>query len=133
MTAKLNPIPDLSRRERQILDVLFRRKEATALEIQAELAGTPSYSTVRALLRILEDKGHVRHREDGPRYVYLPVVAPAEASRSALRHVLDTFFEGSAAGAMAALLGDNGDAITDDELQRMESLIAKARQGGKSC
>ena len=131
MAVNTNPIPDLSRRERQILDVLFRRKEATALEIQAELAGAPSYSTVRALLRILEDKGHVRHREDGPRYVYLPVVAPADASRSALRHVLDTFFEGSAAGAMAALLGDNGAAVTEEELQRMESLIAKARQGGK--
>ena len=89
------------------------------------------YSTVRALLRILEDKGHVRHREDGPRYIYVPVIAPAEASRSALRHVLDTFFEGSAAGAMAALLGDDGAAITEDELKRMESLIAKARKGGK--
>ena len=131
MAAKHNPVPVLSRRERQILDVLFRRKEATALDIQAELADAPSYSTVRALLRILEDKGHVRHREDGPRYIYLPVVAPAEASRSALRHVLDTFFEGSAAGAMAALLGDDGAAITEDELKRTETLIAKARKGGK--
>lgn len=131
MTPKPSSIPTLSRRERQILDVLFRRKEATALEIQAELSDAPSYSTVRALLRILEEKGHVHHREDGPRYVYLPVVAPAEASRSALRHVLDTFFDGSAAGAMAALLGDNGAAITEDELQRLESLIAKARKGGK--
>lgn len=131
MSQKTNSVPILSRRERQILDVLFRRREATALEIQAELADAPSYSTVRALLRILEDKGHVRHREDGPRYIYLPVVAPAEASRSALRHVLDTFFEGSAVGAMAALLGDDGAAITEDELKRMESLIAKARKGGK--
>ncbi len=131
MTQKPVPVPVLSRRERQILDILFRRKEATALEIQAELADAPSYSAVRALLRILEEKGHIHHREDGPRYIYVPVIAPADASRSALRHVLDTFFEGSAAGAMAALLGDDGDAITEDELKRMESLIAKARKGGK--
>lgn len=131
MAQKTNTVPVLSRRERQILDVLFRRREATALEIQAELADAPSYSTVRALLRILKDKGHVHHREDGPRYIYLPVVAPADASRSALRHVLDTFFEGSAAGAMAALLGDNGAAITEEELQRLESLIANARKGAK--
>ncbi len=131
MTKTPVPVPVLSRRERQILDILFRRKEATALEIQAELADAPSYSAVRALLRILEEKGHIHHREDGPRYIYVPVIAPADASRSALRHVLDTFFEGSAAGAMAALLGDDGDAITEDELKRMESLIAKARKGGK--
>ena len=131
MTKTPVPVPVLSRRERQILDILFRRKEATALEIQAELADAPSYSAVRALLRILEEKGHIHHREDGPRYIYVPVIAPADASRSARRHVLDTFFEGSAAGAMAALLGDDGDAITEDELKRMESLIAKARKGGK--
>lgn len=131
MAAKQNPIPSVSRRERQILDVLFRRKEATALEIQADLPDAPSYSAVRALLRILEEKGHIQHREDGPRYVYLPVIEQAEARRSALRHVLDTFFEGSAAGAMAALLGGDGGAITEDELKRMEALIASARKGGK--
>jgi predicted transcriptional regulator len=121
----------MSRRERQILDVLFRRKEATAAEIQADLPDAPSYSAVRALLRILEDKGHVRHREDGPRYIYLPVVAAETARRSALRHVLDTFFEGSAAGAMAALLGGDGGKLTPEELQRMEALLAQARKGGK--
>ena len=104
MAKKINPLPVLSRRERQILDVLFRRKQATAQEIQADIPDAPGNSAIRALLRILEDKGHVHHREDGPRYIYVPVVAPAEASRSALRHVLDTFFEGSAAGAMAALI-----------------------------
>ena len=130
MNQKRNGVPVVSRRERQILDVLFRRKEATALEIQAEVDDAPSYSTVRALLRILEDKGHVRHREDGPRYVYLPVVEPEEARRSALRHVLDTFFEGSAAGAMVALLGGDAGRLTGEELERMESLIAKARKGG---
>ena len=119
----------VSRRERQILDVLLRRREATAMEIQGEIADAPSYSAVRALLRILEEKGHVRHREDGPRYVYMPVVEAEAAKRGALRHVLDTFFEGSAAGAMAALLGGEVD-LTTEELDRMEALIAKARKGG---
>lgn len=125
MSTSLNGV---SRRERQILDVLFRRKEATASEIQAEIPDAPSYSAVRALLRILEEKGHIRHREDGPRYVYVPVVEAETARRSALRHVLDTFFEGSAAGAMAALLGGDVN-LTKEELDRMEALIAKARKG----
>lgn len=128
----MKEITGVSRRERQILDVLFRKKEATAMEIQAEMPEAPSYSAVRALLRILEEKGHVKHREDGQRYVYLPVVAVETASRSALRHVLDTFFEGSAAGAMAALLGDDGGRLTKEELDRMEALLAKARKGGRS-
>ena len=130
MTTKNNGVPLVSRRERQILDVLFRRREATASEIQADIPDAPGYSAVRALLRILEEKGHVRHREDGPRYVYLPVVEAEAARRSALRHVLDTFFEGSAAGAMAALLGGDGGTLSSEELARMEALIAKARKGG---
>ena len=130
MTTKNNGVPLVSRRERQILDVLFRRREATASEIQADMPDAPGYSAVRALLRILEEKGHVRHREDGPRYVYLPVVEAEAARRSALRHVLDTFFEGSAAGAMAALLGGDGGTLSAEELARMEALIAKARKGG---
>jgi BlaI family penicillinase repressor len=130
MTTKNNGVPLVSRRERQILDVLFRRREATASEIQGDMPDAPGYSAVRALLRILEEKGHVRHREDGPRYVYLPVVEAEAARRSALRHVLDTFFEGSAAGAMAALLGGDGGTLSAEELARMEALIAKARKGG---
>ena len=130
MTTKNNGVPLVSRRERQILDVLFRRREATASEIQGDMPDAPGYSAVRALLRILEEKGHVRHREDGPRYVYLPVVEAEAARRSALRHVLDTFFEGSAAGAMAALLGGDGGTLSAEELGRMEALIAKARKGG---
>ena len=121
----------VSRRERQILDVLFRRGEATAAEIQAELEDAPSYSAVRALLRIMEEKGHVRHREDGPRYVYMPAVAPEAARRSALRHVLDTFFEGSAAGAMAAMLGDEGIRVSREELARMEALLRSAKKEGR--
>lgn len=124
-------LPQVSRRERQILDVLFRRKEATAAEIQGELPEAPSYSTVRALLRILEEKGHVRHREDGPRYVYVPVVEAEAARRSALRHVLDTFFEGSASGVMAALLGEDSGKLTEEELGRMEAMLAKVRKEGR--
>lgn len=125
-----NDLPMVSRRERQILDVLFRRKEATVAEIQGDIPDAPGYSAMRALLRILEDKGHVRHREDGPRYIYLPMVEAETARRSALRHVLDTFFDGSAAGAMAALLGGDGGTLSKEELERMEALIAEARKGG---
>ena len=98
------PRETLSRRERQILDVLYREGKATAAEIQAAIPDAPSYSAIRALVRILEEKGHVRHEEDGPRYVYLPTVSPAQARKSAVRHLLDTFFGGSAANAAAALV-----------------------------
>jgi len=128
MNDKKNELPRVSRRERQILDVLFRRKEATAMEIQADMPDAPGYSAVRALLRILEEKGHVRHREEGQRYIYLPVVGADAARRSALRHVLDTFFEGSAAGAMAALLGGDGGSLSKEELDRLEKLIESARK-----
>ncbi len=127
MAKKIITAPLVSRRERQILDVLFRRKEATAQEIQAEIPDGPGNSAIRALLRILEDKGHVQHREEGPRYVYLPVQRADVARRSALRHVLDTFFEGSAAGAMAALLGEDGGKLTPAEIERLEVILAKAR------
>lgn len=127
----MTPQPAVTRRERQILDALFRLREATAAEIQADLPDAPSYSAIRALLRIMEEKGYVRHREDGPRYVYLPATEAATASRSALRHVLDTFFEGSAAGAMAALLDDDAAKLSREELERLEALIVKARKGSK--
>src|SRR4029078_10085385 len=90
---------DLSRRERQILDILYERGEATAADVQIALPEPPSYSAVRALLRILEEKGHVRHKQDGPRYVYLPTLARDNAKRSALRHILKTFFDRSGATA----------------------------------
>lgn len=126
--AKAAAPPSVSRRERQILDVLFRLREATAAEIQTALPDAPSYSAVRALLRIMEDKGHVRHREDGQRYVYLPAIAPEAARRSALHHVLDTFFDGSAAGAMAALIDDNATRLSREELDRLQKLIDLARR-----
>src|SRR3954454_22052782 len=121
---------DVSRRERQILDVLFARERATAAEIQANLPDAPSYSAVRALLRILETKGHVRHEQDGPRYVYVPRHTLHNARRSALRHVVQTFFEGSAEQAMAALIDENGRRLSEDELRRMGELIERARKEG---
>src|SRR6478672_10231599 len=106
----------LTRRERQIMDVLYRRGRATAADVMAELPGDPNYSTVRTQLRVLEDKGHVRHEEDGVRYVYAPAIARHAARRSALRHLLATFFDGSPEKAVAALLGGEATKLTDDQL-----------------
>jgi BlaI family transcriptional regulator, penicillinase repressor len=122
---------DLSRRERQIVDALYKLGRASAAEVRAELPDAPSYSAVRALLRILEDKGHVRHEQHGPRYVYAPTVARDSAKRSAMRHLLHTFFDGSAAQAMSALLDVSSSRLSDSELDRLEQLIdAARRQGG---
>ena len=120
----------LSRRERQIMDILYRRGRATAGEVMDELAGSPSYSTVRTQLRVLETKGHVRHEAEGLRYVYIPALPRHAARRSAVRHLVETFFEGSSAKAVAALLGGDAARLTDDELQRIAALIEKARKEG---
>ena len=120
----------LSRRERQIMDILFRRGRATAAEVMGELPGEPSYSTVRTQLRVLEEKGHVRHEDDGVRFVYIPSVARHAARKSALRHVVDTFFEGSTEKAVAALLGGDGTRLTDEQLERIADMIAAARKEG---
>lgn len=119
----------LSRRERQIMDVIYRRGRATAAEVLQDIADPPSYSAVRALLRLLEEKGHVHHEQDGPRYVYLPTVNRERARQSALKHVVRTFFDGSATDAVAALL-DN-DAIDHAELDRLSALIEQARKEGR--
>jgi BlaI family penicillinase repressor len=121
---------DLSRRERQILDILYQHGQATAAEVQSALPEPPSYSAVRALLRILEDKGHVRHEQDGPRYVYLPTVARDNAQRSALRHILQTFFDGSTEQAISALLDDSSSTLSSAELDRLARLIDTARKSG---
>jgi predicted transcriptional regulator len=121
---------DLSRRERQIIDILYANGRATAAEVQAALPDPPSYSAVRAMLRILEDKGHVRHQQDGPRYVYLPTVARDNAKRSAMRHMLQTFFDGSAEQAISALLDDESTRMSDAELDRLARLIDQARRAG---
>ena len=124
------PHLDLSRRERQIVDILYARGQATAAEVQAALPDPPSYSAVRAMLRILEDKGHIRHEQDGPRYIYLPTVARDRAKRSALRHVLQTFFNGSAEQALSALLDESDTRLSDQELDRLAKLIDRARRAG---
>jgi len=121
---------DLSRRERQILDILYKHGRATAADVQGALPEPPSYSAVRALLRILEEKGHVRHEQDGPRYMYLPTVAHDNAQRSALRHILQTFFNGSAEQAISALLGDTSARLSTAELDRLARVIDTARKSG---
>ena len=123
---------ELSRRERQIMDVLYRRGHATAAEVLDGLHDPPSYSAVRALLKILEDKGHVRHQVDGPRYVYSPVVARDQAKRSALKHVVQTFFDGSASQVMAALFELGPRDLDDEQIERMRRLIDDAKRKGGS-
>ena len=121
----------LNRRERQIMDILYRRGRATAGEVMADLPGSPSYSAVRAQLRVLEEKEHVRHEELGLRYVYIPKVPRHAARQSVLKHMVDTFFDGSAEKVVAALLGTEGSKVTDDELNRIADLVNKARKGGR--
>jgi BlaI family transcriptional regulator, penicillinase repressor len=120
--------PHLSRRERQIMDILHRRGRATVAEVMADLSGEPAYSTVRAQLRVLEDKGHIRHEEEQLRYVYLPAQSRRIASRSALKHVLDTFFQGSPEQVVEALLGKDGAAISREELDRIADLVDRAKR-----
>jgi predicted transcriptional regulator len=120
----------LTRRERQIMDILYRRGRATAAEVMEDLPGDPSYSTVRTHLRILETKGHVRHEQDGLRYVYTAAVPRHSARRSALRHLVDTFFDGSAEKVVSALLGGEGARLDESQLDRIAALIDKARKEG---
>ena len=116
----------LSRRERQIMDILHRRGRATVAEVLSELTGEPAYSTVRAQLRVLEENGHVRHEEEQLRYVYLPAQSHRVASRSALKHVLDTFFQGSPEQVVEALLGKDGSGVSREELDRIAELVERA-------
>lgn len=118
----------LSRRERQIMDILYKLERATVGEVLAKLADKPNYSTVRAQLRVLEEKGHVRHEEHGLRYVYIPAVPRDVARRSALRHLVETFFDGSTEKVVAALLGDEGTDLSREELERISRLVAKSRK-----
>src|SRR5918999_2235228 len=114
--------PALTRRERQIMDILYRRGRATASEVMEDLAGNPHYSTVRTQLRVLEAKGHVTHEEHGLRYIYMPAVPRRAARKSALRHLVDTFFDGSAGQVVAAVLGGGGSKLTEEELDRIADL-----------
>ena len=128
MTKSLHTV--LTRRERHIMDILFRLGRATAEQVMHELSGSPSYSTVRTQLRVLEEKGHVRHDEHGRRFVYMPTGRRDTVRRSALRHVVDTFFDGSVEKVVAALLGGESARVSEEELDRILELVAKTRKDG---
>ncbi len=121
----------LSRRERQIMDVIYRQDTAAVAEVREQLPDPPSYSAVRALLRVLEEKGHLSHKQDGPRYIYTATTPREEASSSALKRVLSTFFEGSPQKAMAALLDLSAAGLSEAELDRLEAMIREARREGR--
>ena len=123
--------PPLTRREREIMDILYRRGRATAHEVLADLADAPSYSAVRALLRLLEERGHVKHAEDGQRYVYSPAVARGDARKSALAHVVKTFFAGSVEQAVATLVESSRTKLSTDELDRLADIIDRAKKEGR--
>ena len=122
-------IPGLSRRERQIMDILYRLGKAAAADVLAELDDQPSYSTVRTQLRVLEEKGHVRHEDDGVRYVYLPTVPRNRARESALGHLVETFFDGSVEKVVAALLGPGPSKLSSEQLERLAEMIDQAKKG----
>jgi BlaI family transcriptional regulator, penicillinase repressor len=128
MSRALNAV--LSRRERQIMDILYRRGRATAAEVMEDLPADTTSSTVRTQLRVLEQKGHVRHEQDGLRFVYMPAVARHAARKSALRHVVETFFDGSPEKAVAALLGGEAARLSEEQLERIAMILEKARKEG---
>ena len=121
----------LSRRERQIMDIVYELKEATAAQVLERLPNPPSYSAVRALLKVLENKGHLTHKQDGPRYVFSPIVSREKARQTALRHLQKTFFNGSTEEVMAALLDISEDDLSEEDYLRLRSLIEKARKEGR--
>jgi predicted transcriptional regulator len=123
--------PSLTRREREIMDILHRRGRATAHEVRDEMPEAPSYSAVRALLRLLEERGHVRHAQEGQHYVYRPAVARGDARRSALAHVVKTFFSGSVEDAVAALVESSRTKLSREELERLSDLIDRAKKEGR--
>ena len=130
MPRAAEPAP-LSRREREIMDIIHRRGRASVNDVMSELSGEPAYSTVRAQLRVLEDKGHLRHEAEHLRYVYLPTVSPQKVRRSAVKHLLDTFFDGSPEKVVEALVGRDGPGVSDDALDRIAELVERARREGK--
>ena len=127
----MSSAPGLSRRERQILDIRYQRGKAAASEVREAMPDAPSYSAVRAMLRVLEDKGHVKHQAEGLKYVYVPTVARDKAKRSAVKHLLDTFFKESPEQVVAALLDVSSTRLTREELDRMSEMIEKAKREGK--
>ena len=126
-----NSQKNLSRRERQIMDIIYQFGQATAAEVLDNLPDPPGYSAVRAMLKILEDKGHLRHKQQGPRYVFLPKVSREKAKRSAVKHLLQTFFDGSAASAVATLLDVSRSDLSNADLDRLNNLISQAKKEGR--
>ena len=129
MRGRKSKLEHLSRRERQIMDVIYRRGQATIHEVLAELPDPPSYSAVRASMRVLEEKGQLRHVQEGPRYVYRPTLPRTHAGHSALAHLVDTFFRGSATETMATLLELRGDQLSGEDLDQLSAMIERARGG----
>jgi len=127
----MNPTAGLSRRERQIMDTLYRRGKSSASEVRDAMPDAPSYSAVRAMLRVLEDKGHIRHQAEGLKYVYLPTVPRDKAKRSAVKHLVDTFFKDAPDQVVAALLDVSSTRLTRAELDRMAEIIERARREDK--
>ncbi len=121
----------LSRREREMMDIIYEAGRATAAEVLDGMASPPSYSAVRATLRVLEEKRHLRHRQDGPRYVFHPTVPREKASQSALKHVIQTFFDGSTHGAVAALLDMHSSSLSQEDLERLSTMIEAAKKEGR--
>lgn len=122
---------NLSRRERQIMDIIYELNEATAAQVLDRLPNPPGYSAVRALLRVLEEKGHLEHKQDGPRYVFLPTLPREEARRNALKHLMETFFDGSTEKVVAALLNISEEELAEDDYKRLSELIESARKEGR--
>ena len=125
------PHEGLSRRERQIMDIIYRRGRVSAADVLAGMSDAPSYSAVRALLRILEEKGFLEHRQAGQRYIFAPTTPVESAGRSALRHLVDTFFKGSTEKAVATLLGMSAADLSDEDLDRLQAMIAEAKREGR--
>jgi predicted transcriptional regulator len=122
---------NLSRRERQIMDIIYELKEATVAQVLARIANPPSYSAIRALLRVLEEKGHLVHKQQGPRYIYSPTLSREKARKNALKHVMKTFFDNSTEDIVAALLDISEDNLSKQDYQRIQELIKKARKEGR--
>lgn len=127
----MSALAGLSRREREIMDILYQQGKSSASDVRESMADAPSYSAVRAMLRVLEEKGHVRHAAEGLRYVYLPTIPRDKAKRSAVKHLLDTFFNDSPEQVVAALLDVGSTRLTREELDRMAAMIEEARKEGK--
>lgn len=127
----MNGQKNLSRRERQIMDIIYELNEATAAQVLERLPNPPSYSAVRALLRVLEEKGHLSHKQDGPRYVFVPTLPRDEARENALKHLVNTFFDGSTEKVVAALLDISDEKLSEDDYQRLSRLIENARKEGR--